>query len=201
LSSPARFFAEGTHALGDVVSFAAGDAHKIAVVLRLRDGDVVEIFDSAAHSFDACLVKDCTAARLSALRPDTRGAAFPTVTVAQSLPKGQKMDFVVEKLTELGVAAIVPMHSQRTVAGGVSSAKLARWQRLAEAAAEQCGRHTVPSIESPTSLAEVVARFAQFDAVLFPWEVARGNRLDHALVATIARARSNSTTACSARSS
>jgi 16S rRNA (uracil1498-N3)-methyltransferase len=169
----ARFFVEGRHALGDAVTFDAADAHKIIAVLRKHDGDAVEVIDSAAQRFIAVLKIDgkSAAATLTQLR-ETEDAALPRITVAQGVPKGQKMDFVVEKLTELGVASIVPLQSERAVVSDVGTNKLERWRRLAKTAAQQCGRADIPPIEEPRTFTELLQLFKDYDAVLFPWELA-----------------------------
>lgn len=169
---PARFFIEGIHAAGDVVTLDAGDARKLTAVLRMRSGDAVEAIDSASTRFRAELEIDGTRvrARLTEALPAPERSG-PRIVVAQGIPKGQKMDFVVEKLTELGAAAIVPLRSARTVADA-SPAKLDRWRRLAKTAAMQCGRADVPPIEEPIDLAGLVARCAAADLALVPWEAA-----------------------------
>ena len=168
-----RFFVEGRFAPGDSAPVAGEDAHKALNVLRLRDGDSVEIVDSAAHVFDARVRVSGKSvyAELVALReraPERR----LRVTVAQGIPKAQKMDFVVEKLTELGATSIVPLQSERTVVEGVSGNKLDRWKRLAKTAALQSGRTDVPAIEEPLTFGELCGTFASYDCVLFPWELA-----------------------------
>ncbi len=100
------------------------------------------------------------------------------------------MDFVVEKLTELGVARILPLQSERTVVTDVSENKLQRWRRLAKTAALQCGRYDVPHVADPIAFADLCGRFAEFDAVLFPWELAEGVPLRERLPQIVATTRS-----------
>jgi 16S rRNA (uracil1498-N3)-methyltransferase len=142
-------------------------------VLRKRDGDDVEVIDSAAQRFNARLEIDGRTARaeLVDLRESPK-TAMPRITVAQGIPKGQKMDFVVEKLTELGVEAIVPLQSERTIVPEPGANKLERWRRLAKTAAQQCGRAEIPQIDEPVALEELLTRAGNFDVVLFPWELA-----------------------------
>lgn len=172
MSAP-RFFVEGRHTCGDDVTLSGADAHKIVNVLRKRDGDAIEIIDSAAQRFSAMLRVDgrSVQAKLSQ-QLETARTSLPQITVAQGIPKGQKMDFVVEKLTELGVASILPLQSERTVVSDVGANKLERWRRLAKSAAQQCGRADVAELGDPVSFSELLDRFAGFDAVLFPWELA-----------------------------
>lgn len=152
---------------------SGSDAHKIVSVLRLRDGDEIEVIDSAAQRFTAVITVDgrnVTAALRE--RKQSRDSTVLHVTVAQGVPKGQKMDFVVEKLTELGASQILPLQSERTVVTDVSANKIERWRRLAKTAAQQCGRDEVPRVGGPVQFADLCETFSGYDAVLFPWELA-----------------------------
>ena len=174
--SARRFFVEGLRAAGSVVDITGGDARKIVAVLRLRAGDRIELVDSGGTLFDAALSIDDgrVQATLTAVLPaEPASNAKPLrVDVAQALPKGQKMDFVVEKTAELGVETIVPFSSERSIAAGVGSAKLERWRRLAKTASQQSGRRTVARIEDPVAFDRLLERFSAYDVVLFPWELA-----------------------------
>jgi 16S rRNA (uracil1498-N3)-methyltransferase len=170
-----RFFVEGVRTSGERVDIRGGDAHKIRHVLRLDSGDELELIDSGGTLFRADIetIGETIAARLL----DTIGendAAMPAlrVDVAQAIPKGQKMDFVVEKCTELGAGAILPFSSERTVASSAGDAKIERWRRLARTAAQQCGRREVPSVGSPLSFEGLLECFEGYGVVLFPWELA-----------------------------
>lgn len=153
----------------------------------MHDGDRIEVIDSAAQRFDATVHVDgrIVTAHLDELIEAARDAGIPQVVIAQGVPKGQKMDFIVEKLTELGVASIVPLQSERTVVSDVSPNKLERWRRLAKTAAQQCGRATIPAIEDPRALHALLPRVGEFDAALIPWELAEPaplrERLPHLL--------------------
>jgi 16S rRNA (uracil1498-N3)-methyltransferase len=173
--SARRFFIAGAHVAGERIVVGDGDAHKIRDVLRLRAGDDIEVVDSSGTVFRARLsgVDGVVAATLeSAL--ETQSESSLTIDVAQGIPKGQKMDYVVEKLTELGVAAILPFTSERTVVRDPGDTKVERWRRLAQSAAQQCGRRSIPAVADPISFDEMLARCVDYDVVLFPWEVAGG---------------------------
>lgn len=168
-----RFFVEGVRATGERVAIGGADARKIVAVLRLRDGDDVELVDSAGTRFVARLHVDGSEVSASLLAAHTIGhPSARSVDVAQAVPKGQKMDFVVEKATELGARAIVPFCSERSVAHASGTAKIERWRRLARTAAQQCGRSFVPEIAAVLPFDELLERFAEYDVVLFPWELA-----------------------------
>lgn len=185
-----RFFLEDVHAEGDAVAFEGADAHKIANVLRLRTGDRVEIVDSGGSLFDAELRVDDGSVHATLIAERERvDETRLQIDVAQAIPKGAKMDFVVEKLTELGARAIVPFESERTVVREPGTAKLERWRRLARGAAQQSGRRDVPDVRDVQSFDELCAEFAAYDLVLFPWEAADRRALRDVLPELVADAR------------
>ncbi|MFY9779305.1 MAG: RsmE family RNA methyltransferase [Candidatus Baltobacteraceae bacterium] len=168
-----RFFVEGAHEIGDVVELLGGDARKVAVVLRKRSGDSIVLGDSTGRVFAASLAVEGqrVRARLDAL-VDAVPPPSLAITLAQGITKGHKMDFVVEKATEIGVARIVPFASERTVGEGDRGGKVERWRRLARSASQQCGRSEIPVVEPPLAWPALVARMREFDRALVPWEVA-----------------------------
>ena len=185
-----RFFVEGVYGAGQTVTLAGDDAHKIAHVLRKRSGDAIQIIDSAAKRFDAVLNIENGAVRAQLSDPvASQAAPRLQITVAQGVPKGQKMDFVVEKLTELGAAAIVPLYSERSVVVESGQGKLDRWRRLAKTAAAQCGRDEIPEVREPVNFAALLETFSKYDCVLFPWELAGDAPLRDVLPSMIAGAR------------
>jgi 16S rRNA (uracil1498-N3)-methyltransferase len=185
-----RFFVPNAHDVGDVLSIEGADAHKIERVLRLRAGDAIEIVDSSSQLFDAALesVNGVVTARLISMQASSENAQFE-ITVAQGIPKGQKMDFAIEKLSELGAAAIIPFSSERTVVRDLGPAKMERWRRIAEAAAKQSGRTTLMAVSEPTTLEGVVSWFNAYDVVLMPWEVAESAPLRETLPPIVHEAR------------
>lgn len=169
-----RFFVDGECESGACVDIGDGDARKIRHVLRLRDGDAIEVVDSAGTAFDAALAFDGRRLRatLGSARADDAYAGVH-FDVAQALPKAQKMDFVVEKLTELGVGVVLPFRCERVVARGETAVKEERWRRIAASAARQCGRRQVPAIaDTLPAFGALLERFAAYDAIAFAWELA-----------------------------
>jgi 16S rRNA (uracil1498-N3)-methyltransferase len=195
-----RFFVEGVHAIGGVVVLAGTDAHKVRNVLRLRNGDTIELTDSTGRTFEATLCEHpgrSEAASREAPQPHgplqahlVRELTAPSsrrvsIDLAQAIPKGPKMDFVVEKATELGVAGIIPFTSERTVPRNPGDAKLDRWRRLARTASQQSGRVTIARIDAVERFEAICDRFARYDAVLFPWELAPQTPLRETLPALL----------------
>ncbi|MDQ2992648.1 MAG: RsmE family RNA methyltransferase, partial [Candidatus Eremiobacteraeota bacterium] len=162
----ARFFIEGTHAAGERVVFDDADAHKILHVLRLRDRDPVEVFDSSSRAFLARLAVDGSRVAAELGEPvEAAEGVGPAITVAQGIPKGRKMDFIVEKLSELGAFELLPLASARAIAEA-GDVKRTRWSRLAKTAAQQCGRRSVMRIGDQITVETLAERCAGYDAVL-----------------------------------
>jgi 16S rRNA (uracil1498-N3)-methyltransferase len=187
----ARFFVSGIFGLGESVELAAPDARKLAVVLRAEPGDAIEVVDSSGKSYEATLRFE--GLRVSAVLERELSMPAPLrlqVTLAQGLPKGQKMDFIVEKATELGVARIVPFVSSRTSGDGARPGKVERWSRLARTAAQQSGRSDIPHVDVPVDFQALVALVPAFDVALVPWELAERRPLRDRLPALLSSARS-----------
>jgi 16S rRNA (uracil1498-N3)-methyltransferase len=170
-----RFFVEGTHVAGDRVQLAAADARKLITVLRRRTGDGVQVVDAAGTAFAARL--DIAGKAVFAALEDAVATAASTeaglrVVVAQAIPKGQKMDGIVEKASELGVAAIVPLRSARVEGERTGEHKRERWQRIAESAARQSGRSRVLTVEPEATWPLLIATFGRYDRVYVAWESA-----------------------------
>ncbi len=159
-------------------------------MLRLKAGDRLELIDSAGLSFAASI--DTIGATVRATLLDLIAESGPVVPlqidVAQAVPKGQRMEFVVEKCTELGAYAFVPFYCERSVSRDLGAEKLARWQRLARTAAQQSGRRDVPQVLAPLDFEALVARFGEYQAVLFAWELAPPVSLRERLPAALAAA-------------
>ncbi len=186
-----RFFVSGIFSLGEAVELAAPDARKLAVVLRAEPGDAIEVVDSSGRSYAATLRFE--GLRVSAILERELSMPDPLrlkVTLAQGLPKGQKMDFIVEKATELGIARVVPFVSSRTAGDGARAGKLERWRRLARTAAQQSGRSDIPDVDAPIEFQALVALAPAFDVTLVPWELAERQPLRERLPALLASARS-----------
>jgi 16S rRNA (uracil1498-N3)-methyltransferase len=140
---------------GDIV-LPADQAHHLGRVLRLGEGAKIRVFDGRGHEYGAeVIVVTRQAVRIRLLTP-VETAPLPQValTIVQSVLKSDAMDGVVRDGTMVGVAAIRPVVSERTT---VKTALLARaherWQRVALAAAKQCGRARLPAIAQPVPFA------------------------------------------------
>jgi len=153
---------DSTLEAGDAMRLPAGEAHHVLKVLRARPGDVLEVVDGGRRLFAAEVRGGGEATILEVLESPEAGGE---VTLYQAVPKGGRMDLVVEKATEVGVTRIVPLLTQRGVVepGG---GKVERWRRVAEAAARQSLRRRVPEVSDPTPFARAVRRAGDGGVVL-----------------------------------
>lgn len=145
------------------VKLTAEQARYLGTVLRLGPGEELEVFDGKGARFRAWLedAPELHAAVLRLAEPLAEGPLRAVdVVLVQALAKGEKMEVVVQKATELGASRIVPLSSERavvrlTVERGGSKAD--RWRRIAQEAARQSGRADVPRIDEPCGWDEVLA--------------------------------------------
>lgn len=158
-----RVFAEATLAPGSVATLEGSAAEHVRRVLRLRAGDPVTLFNGDGHDYPGRVL----ALRGSDVQVEVVGreharAESPlTLTLVQGIARGERMDFVMQKATELGVARIVPVETARSVVRlerDSAARKLQHWRGVAIAACEQCGRARLPAVEPPEPLAAWLAR-------------------------------------------
>ena len=144
---------------GPVVEIVGGEAHHIFNVCRLKTGDNVELFDGCGILATA-LIEKATGKSVSLKIIDlekTEKASRPEITIAVSLPKGERFDWLVEKCTELGVDRITPVIFERTVKQPKNPKVVERWRNITVAAAKQCRRIFLPRIDMPATLDEVLS--------------------------------------------
>jgi len=138
-------------------------------VLRLRVGDAVELFDGAGTAASAQLTRveaDGAALSVGEVRQVASGAV--RITLAQGLPKSDKLELVLQKAVELGATALVPLACERSIVkldGPKAVERVARWQKIADEAARQCGRADTLQVLPVQSLRSFVAQPSAVDEV------------------------------------
>jgi 16S rRNA (uracil1498-N3)-methyltransferase len=171
-----RFFIEKTIAPEEhQLRIEGDDAHHIRDVLRLRPGEELMVCDGTRtdlvgriHSLDASGVTLEIISRM----PNQTESPYET-WLFQGLPKSDKMDSIIQKAVELGVTHMVPVQCQRSVVRLEPrdfAKKLARWNRIAQEAAKQCGRGILPEVGEPLSFRAAVDLASHLDLALVPWE-------------------------------
>jgi 16S rRNA (uracil1498-N3)-methyltransferase len=162
----------------------ADEEHHLLDVLRAKIGDTVAVFDGEGRGAKAVVTE--VGGRRSEIRNqrseiegrrvvlkvlNVGGEAAPglAITLIQALPKGRKMDLIVEKAVELGVTQIIPVISERTIVrldGAARKERGERWQRLALSASRQCGTSWVPDVRSVCDYSEAIGKCSGFDLLL-----------------------------------
>lgn len=170
----ARFFLPKKNIAGRRAAIAGPELDHLRRVLRLRAGDPIVFFDDAGWEYEAVIRSlSPQSAEVEILRSFQAETESPLhLTLAVGLTKGEKMDFVVEKATELGVGAIIPFVSAFTVPKldqRKVEQRLERWRKIALAAAKQCGRTRLPEISALNSYKDLVLRTTSSLNLLF-WE-------------------------------
>lgn len=166
-----RFYTPQPLAVG-TVTVSTQTAHHMRV-LRLRTGDAVQLFNGLENKAWNGILTDfdkTATVELRELAQDSRELPF-AITVAQSLIEPSKMDWVVEKAVELGVAAVQPIAASRSVTkldAERAAKRVAHWQGIALAASEQCGRNRVMSVAMPAALAAALKSRVGMQLLLHP---------------------------------
>lgn len=164
-----RLFLKGL--LAPVVTLAGDDAHHLLYAMRAKPGDVVTLVDdcgAVGHMRCAAFTADSvTLALVERVEADTEPPI--EMTLAACLPKGDKMELMIQKAVELGVTEVQPLESQHVVVrydSRKAAAKQKRWQKIADEAAKQCGRTRLITVQPVRQLADWLAHRNRENAVL-----------------------------------
>ncbi len=151
-----------------------GDIRHMAKVLRMQEGDVLEVSDSIEWEYTAEILSIDEDAVVLSILDQQKFAREPalSVTLFQGIPKAGKMETIIQKCVELGVSSIVPVFMDRTVVveKGNFAKKIERWQKVSDEAVKQCKRGKIPTVEEQIRFAALEKRLGEFDLILFPYE-------------------------------
>ncbi|MBI4587743.1 MAG: 16S rRNA (uracil(1498)-N(3))-methyltransferase [Candidatus Rokubacteria bacterium] len=173
-----RFHVRPEAVEADRVVFDEQETRHLARVLRLAPGDCVQVVDGRGTEFTVRLesIGGRTAAGTILARSSSATESLLAITLAQGIPKGDKMEWIVRTVTELGVTRVVPLMTERAIVRpepGRWRDRARRWQRVAKEAAKQCGRGVIPSVEALRSIEEFAETRWEADVRLCLWEGAR----------------------------
>lgn len=166
-----RFFIDYTPEVGGSAVVEGADARHIGGALRMTAGESLTLCDGKGTDYACTIVaveKERVALSVDAAAPSSSEPSL-AVTLYMGLPKGDKMELIIQKAVELGVTAIVPVATSRCIVkldGKDAAKKQARWQRIAAEAAGQSGRGIIPIVETPISWKEALARFGTEQTLL-----------------------------------
>ena len=166
-----RFYCPQPLAAGAIVDLPEAVAHHLFVV-RMQPGDAMTLFDGRGGQYRASL-QDSGKKRASARVEEHQAQEVElpyAITLAQGLPEGSKMDWIIEKAVELGVAGIVPLAAQRSVvrlSAQRAEKRHAHWQGVIVAASEQCGRNRLAQLAPPTEFERFIGAQDAQPRILF----------------------------------
>lgn len=171
----ARFYAPQPRIEEGILKIGGEEVRHIRKVLRLKTGDEILVFDGSGKEYEGTIVEEKSSSigiRIENIFSSRRESRLET-TLAQSLLKGEKMDYLIQKATELGAKEIIPFFSSRSVPFLEKSrrtTRLHRWQRIAIEASKQCGRGLVPNIGPFLDYAEMLQTAPRDSLRLILWE-------------------------------
>lgn len=162
-----RFFLPSPKLSGNTLRLTPDEAHHCVTVLRVKSGDRVSVFDGAGSEYltETNLVGE-REVELHVLQKSQTPRPTYSITLAQALPKNKAMDLIVQKATELGVAEIIPVLSDRSVVrldAAEAGQRVGRWREISLEAAKQCGQNWLPRIAPPCSVKDAVERGRDHD--------------------------------------
>jgi len=197
-----HFFVSPQDINGNKVLITGGEARHIVTVLRMKKGDELDIFDGSGKEFRVRILE---IDRLGGLPKITAGIIAQKrverdpnlkITLFQSIPKGNKLDFIIQKSTEIGVSEIVPVITERTIVrvdSKRSKERAFRWQKIAQEAAKQSGRNTVPKVGPILDFSQALNQFSERrpHTGIIAWELEDKNHLREVLKGSVGVAVSN----------
>lgn len=148
-------------------------AHHASRVLRMREGDPIVLFNGEGGEHAGRILRlsrEGVCIQVGNYDPVERESPLQ-ITLLQAISAGDRMDLTLQKAVELGVAAILPVLAERSVVrlkGDRSDSRREHWQRVAEAACEQCGRNRIPSVAAAIALADYHAPATALKLLLAP---------------------------------
>lgn len=157
-----RIFCEGPLTAGMTVALPSAGAYHVARVLRMREGAPLTVFDGNGSDYQAEIVLvegDKVTVQLRAQSPNTAESPL-RITLVQGISRSERMDWTLQKATELGVAAVAPVLSARSVVrldAKQAEKKQAHWRGIVIGACEQCGRSRIPAVSAPLALRDYFA--------------------------------------------
>lgn len=172
-----HFFVEPSQVRENFISIRGGDVNHMKNVLRMKAGEEIIVSDGFGHEY-LCRAEEFSEDEVRCAVQEAREVAseLPSrIVLFQCLPKGDKMELIVQKAVELGAAAVVPVRSKRCIVkldAKKEEAKRKRWQAIAESAAKQSGRAVIPQVESFLDFTQAIRRSEELDVRLIPYECA-----------------------------
>ncbi len=182
-----KFFVPPENISGGFITINADNSVHIKRVLRMRCGESLTVSDGTGTDYE-CEITDMADGIVCKILDMTKNATEPNirVTLYQALPKASKMEYIIQKTTELGIVKIVPCTLSRCVVkldGKEAAKKTARWQKIAAEAAKQSGRGIIPEVAEVMSFDAALAALSRHGKAFVPYEGEKSGRLREVLTA------------------
>ena len=176
------FYIKDNQISEDTIHITGEDVNHIKSALRHKIGDKLTICTEGEKRYCARIVDmtndEITLDILEQIDSSTESNIH--ITLVQGLPKSDKMDFIVQKSTELGVLDVIPVITDRVIVKIDESnekKKIDRWNKIALEASKQSGRTRVPTVENIVNLENIVEKLSKYDIVIVPYECERENTI------------------------
>lgn len=174
-----HFFVTPDQVKEDKIYIEGSDVNHIKNVLRMKIGEELQISDGNNKQY-LCEISSMDAEEICVIVKEEleHNTELPSkIYLFQGLPKGDKMELIVQKAVELGVYEIIPVATKRAVVkldDKKAAKKTERWNGIAESGAKQSGRNVIPKVQSVLSYKEAMQYAQKLDVVLIPYELAEG---------------------------
>ncbi len=171
-----RFFISDEDVFEDSIVIKGEDVNHIKNVLRCRVGDMLILSNGKGIDFQVRIDELQQEQIITKIENISKSKTEPPLDIIlfQGIPKGDKMDFIIQKSVELGVKRIIPVITERTILRFNSekdkAKKTLRWQKIALEAAKQCNRGIIPQVDIPMNFKDTMKLFGDMDFILIPYE-------------------------------
>lgn len=185
-----HFFADRSWVQGDKIRLEGSDVNHMKNVLRMKEGEEVQVSDGTGNAY-LCQIEgyEGNQAVLKIREKTEKDTELPSkIWLFQGLPKGDKMELIIQKAVELGAYAVVPVETRRCVVkldAKKAQKKVTRWQQISESAAKQSKRMLIPEVKNVMNWKEALAFAKGLDVVLIPYELAQGMKETREILAAI----------------
>ncbi len=182
-----KFFVKTNQINNNEIKIVGEDVKHITQVLRAKNNEELTICDiNTGTNYITCISKCSTDYVICNILKVLKSSNEPQVqiTIFQGLPKSDKMEYIIQKNTELGASFFVPVIMQRCIAKLNEKdvdKKIQRWQKIATSAAKQSERNIIPNVQNPITLQELSRKINEFDLVILAYENEENNTLKNEL--------------------
>lgn len=172
----ATFYVKNEQIKEKTVAIIGSDVNHIKNVLRFNLKDIIYVCDEKGIKYKARIEKYTNAGEILCNIEEIvekNSETFYEITLFQGIPKGDKMELIIQKGTELGVSSFIPVQMARSIAkinDKNEKKKLERWNKIANEASKQCGRQRLPIVNKVINFENIIENISKYDIVLVPYE-------------------------------